>query len=220
MRTHSITHNTRWNLRDAVAHLRASDEKLNQLIQRIGPPKLRREPDAWRALSSSIIGQQVSVHAARAIRNRFAALAENKDFPSPADVLILPDETLRGAGLSANKTLSLRDLARHFEDGKISARKLNKLSDEDVIQTLIPVRGIGRWTAEMFLIFSLKRSDVWAIDDLGLQNAVRKIYELPDHSSTQLKTQMLEIALPWRPYRSLASWYLWRSLDNEPKVAK
>lgn len=214
------THKTRWNVRDAVSHLRASDERLAEVLKRIGPPKLGREPDAWRALSSSIIGQQVSVHAARAIRNRFAALVPSKDFPTPADVLDLPDETLRGAGLSGNKTLSIRDLARHFENGNLTARRLAKLSDEDVIAALVPVRGIGRWTAEMFLIFSLHRPDVWALDDLGLQNAVRKIYNLSELSSTQLKAQMREIAEPWRPYRSLASWYLWRSLDNEPKVAK
>jgi DNA-3-methyladenine glycosylase II len=220
MTFHLSTHNKRWNTRAAVAHLRESDERLAEVIKRIGTPKLGREPDAWRALSSSIIGQQVSVHAARAIRGRFAALVEGKDFPAPADVLVLSDEILRSAGLSGNKTLSLRDLAKHFEDGSLNARCLAKLPDEEVIATLIPVRGIGRWTAEMFLIFSLHRPDVWAIDDLGLQNAVRKIYNLSDLSSTQLRAQMPQLAEPWRPYRSLASWYLWRSLDNEPKVAK
>lgn len=199
-----------------MAHLRESDARLAEVIARVGPPKLRRERDAWRALTSSIIGQQVSVHAARAIRGRFAAIVPERDFPTPADVLSTPDATLRGAGLSVNKLLSIRDLADHFEGGKIQTRRFSKMSDEEIIQSLLPVRGIGRWTAEMFLIFSIGRPDVLAVDDLGLRNAMRKLYELPEIPKPDA---MREIAAPWQPYRSMASWYLWRSLDNEPKVS-
>ena len=200
---------------DAAAHLTNADPILAEVIKRIGPPKIGRERDAWKALSSSVIGQQVSVHAARAIRGRFAAIIPERDFPLPTDVLSTPDEILRGAGLSGNKVLSIRDLASHFEAGKINSRKLAKIDDEEVIQALIPVRGIGRWTAEMFLMFSLGRPDVLAVDDLGLRNAIKKLFDLPEIPKPDA---MREIAEKWRPYRSVASWYLWRSLDNEPKI--
>lgn len=199
----------------AERHLREVDPILAEVVQRIGRYSRQYEPDAWRALSSSIIGQQVSTHAARAIRGRFAAIIPNKDFPSPADVLVIPDETLRGAGLSQNKMLSIRDLARHFEQGLINTKRFPRMSDEEIIAALVPVRGIGRWTAEMFLIFSLGRPDVLAVDDLGLRNAIKKLYQLEELPTS---TQMQQIAEPWRPYRSVASWYLWRSLDNEPKI--
>jgi DNA-3-methyladenine glycosylase II len=202
-------------MKPAVEHLQNADPVLAQVIECIGPPKLRRERDAWRALSSSIIGQQVSTHAARAIRGRFAAIIPERDFPLPADIGSTPDEVLRGAGLSGNKVLAIRDLAQHFEDGKIATRKFPKMSDEEIIQALIPVRGIGRWTAEMFLIFSLARPNVLAVDDLGLRNAMKKLYDLPEVPKPDV---MREIAAPWQPFRSVASWYLWRSLDNEPKI--
>jgi DNA-3-methyladenine glycosylase II len=111
--------------------------------------------------------------------------------------------------------LSIRDLARHFEEGLINTKRFSRMSDEEIIAALIPVRGIGRWTAEMFLIFSLGRPDVLAVDDLGLRNAIKKLYALEELPTS---TQMQQIAEPWRPFRSVASWYLWRSLDNEPKI--
>jgi DNA-3-methyladenine glycosylase II len=199
----------------AERHLRDADPILAEVVQRIGRYSRHYEPDAWRALSSSIIGQQVSTHAARAIRGRFAAVVPGRDFPTPADVLSTRDEALRAVGLSQNKMLSIRDLARHFEEGLINTKRFPRMSDEEIIQALIPVRGIGRWTAEMFLIFSLGRSDVLAVDDLGLRNAIKKLYQLEELPTS---TQMQQIAEPWRPFRSVASWYLWRSLDNEPKI--
>lgn len=201
--------------KEAVVHLLETDPQMAALVKKIGPPVLRRERDAWKALSGSIIGQQVSVHAARAIRGRFAAIVEGQEYPLPVDVLTANDHTLRGAGLSGNKVLALRDLAAHFETGYIQSRKFARMTDEEVIVALLPVRGIGRWTAEMFLIFSLGRPDVLAVDDLGLRNALKKLYELPEIPKPE---PMRQLAEPWRPYRSIASWYLWRSLDNEPKV--
>jgi DNA-3-methyladenine glycosylase II len=177
---------------------------------------MSHEPDAWRALSSSIIGQQVSVHAARAIRGRFAALAPGAPYPTPQNVLELPDEALRGAGLSGGKTRSIRDLAERLENGSIQTDKFSAMDNDDIIAALLPTRGIGRWTAEMFLLFSLRRADVLAVDDLGLRNAMRRLYDLDEIPGPTL---MQEIAEPWRPWRSVASWYLWRSLDNTPKVA-
>lgn len=202
-------------LAKAQNHLRRADKKLAQIIKSVGPPKLRRERDAWKALSSAIIGQQVSVYAARAIRGRFAAIVSERDYPLPSDVLAASDATLRGAGLSGNKVLSVRDLAQHFEERKIVPRRFHRMNDEEIIETLVPVRGIGRWTAEMFLLFSLNRPDVLAVDDLGLRNAMKKLYDLPEIPKPKA---MIAIAAPWQPYRSIASWYLWRSLDNQPKI--
>ena len=199
----------------AGPHLAQADPILAEVIKRTGPCTMGQEPDAWRALASSIIGQQVSVHAARAIRGRFAALAPGGDFPSPEHILNLPDETLRAAGLSGNKTRSIQDLARHFAEGVLIPSQFETMGDEEVIAALLPVRGIGRWTAEMFLIFSLGRPDVLAVDDLGLRNAMRKLYQL---DGVPTPAEMSTLAEPWRPFRSVASWYLWRSLDNEPKV--
>ena len=199
----------------ASRHLTQADPILGAAIERIGPCTMGFEPDAWRALASSIIGQQVSVHAARAIRGRFAALSLGHDFPAPDYILTLPDETLRGAGLSGNKARSIQDLARHFAQAVFIPAQLAALDDEAVIAALLPVRGIGRWTAEMFLISSLGRPDVLAVDDLGLRNAMKKLYAL---DAPPAPAAMRALAEPWRPFRSVASWYLWRSLDNEPKL--
>jgi DNA-3-methyladenine glycosylase II len=205
------------NLETARHHLQTSDTILAQVIAHVGDPQMHCDTDAWRALSSSIIGQQVSVHAARAIRGRFAALENGRDFPLPQFVTNADDETLRGAGLSRNKVLSVRDLAQHISDGLIDFAKFDSMSDEEVVAALIPVRGIGRWTAEMFLIFSLGREDVLAVDDLGLRNAMKKLYALEEAPSS---TRMREIASPWRPFRSVASWYLWRALDNAIQIER
>ena len=205
------------NLEAAKTHLIASDAILAQVIAQVGDPQMNREADAWCALSSSIIGQQVSVHAARAIRGRFAALQTRRKFPTPRFVLNAEDDVLRAAGLSRNKVLAIRDLAQHICDKKIQFEKFETMSDEEIIAALVPVRGIGRWTAEMFLIFSLGREDVLAVDDLGLRNAMKKLYALDEAPSS---TRMREIALPWKPFRSVASWYLWRALDNAIQIER
>lgn len=200
--------------------LRASDEKLAQIIESVGEPGLSFEPNAWRALSGAIMGQQISIHAARAIRARFAALGaaqgEELGYPLPSQVLEADEDTLRACGLSRGKVLSLRDLAAHIEDGRVDAQRFEAMDDEAIIAALIPVRGIGRWTAEMFLMFSLGRPDVWAVDDLGLRVAVARLYDLEARPDAKA---MREIAAPWKPWRSLASWYLWRWLDIAPKIA-
>ncbi len=205
------------NLQLARQHLQASDTILAQVIAQVGDPQIRCEPDAWRALSSSIIGQQVSTHAARAIRGRFAALEAERDFPTPQFVAKVQDDVLRAVGLSRNKVLAIRDLARHINDGLISFSEFDTMSDEEVIAARVPMRGIGRWTAEMFLIFSLGREDVLAVDDLGLRNAMKKLYALEEAPSS---TRMREIAEPWKPFRSVASWYLWRALDNNIQIER
>ena len=205
------------NLEAAKRHLIASDALLAQVIAQVGDPQITTETDAWRALTSSIIGQQVSVHAARAIRNRFAALESERDFLTPLFVIDASDETLRAVGLSRNKVLSIRDLARHISEGLINFDKFDSMSDEEIVAALVPVRGIGRWTAEMFLIFSLGREDVLAVDDLGLRNAMKKLYDL---EAAPTSTRMREIAAAWKPFQSVASWYLWRSLDNAIQIER
>jgi DNA-3-methyladenine glycosylase II len=204
------------NLPVAETHLKACDAKLAEIIDSLKIRDRGREPDAWRALVSSILGQQISVAAARSIRGKFVALQSDSDFPTPRFVLNAEDETLRSAGLSRNKVLAIRDLAAHLEDGRLNPATFETMSDEDIIAALIPVRGIGRWTAEMFLMFSLHREDVLAVDDLGLRNAIKRLYGLDELSANEMR----KIAEPWRPYRSIASWYLWQSLDNEPPVVE
>lgn len=199
-------------LEQARDYLARAEPKLGEVIARIGPPQLSFEPNAWRALSSSIIGQQISTHAARAIRSRFAQISPENDYPTPQFVIEQSEETLRAVGLSGNKARSLRDLAAHFADGRLSNEKLAPLPDEEIIVALIPVRGIGRWTAEMFLLFGLGRPNVWAIDDLGLRAGVKRIYQLPEMPT---KTQMREVGAKWSPHCSVASWYLWRMLDEK-----
>ncbi len=205
---------TDWTL--GVQHLRAADARLAAVIAEVGPPELRFEPDAWRALSGAIMGQQISVHAARAIRARFAALDAERGFPLPAQVLEAEDDALRGCGLSRGKVLALRDLAAHIEDGRLDAARFGAMEDEAVIAALVPVRGIGRWTAEMFLMFSLGRPDVWAVDDLGLRMGVARLHQLEARPDAR---QMHQAAAAWQPWRSLAAWYLWRMLDSTPKIA-
>lgn len=125
------------------------------------------------------------------------------------------DETLRGAGLSRNKVLAVRDLAARLAKRTLRPEEFSSLNDEDVIAALLPTCGVGRWTAEIFLVFSLQREDVLAVDDLGLRNAMRSLYRQSELSATEMR----RIAEPWRPYRSMASWYLWQWLDNAPKIA-
>lgn len=204
------------NIAAAVKHLKACDEVMARVVEGLPPLKREREPDAWRALTSSIIGQQISVHAARAVRGRFAALEAGRDFPAPHFVAAADDETLRGAGLSRAKVLAVRDLAAHLDDGRVQPKQFAAMSDEDIIAALIPVRGIGRWTAEMFLLWSLGREDILAVDDLGLRNAMKRLYNQPELSAAEMR----RLAEPWRPYRSVASFYLWQWLDNTPKIAK
>lgn len=202
------------NLTKARKHLKQADPVMAAVIQSLPVKDRGKEPDPWRALSSSIMGQQISVHAARAIRGRFAAL-EGTEFVSPQFVLQASDETLRGVGLSGAKVLAVRDLARHLEEKLIRPEEFPSMSDEDIIAALIPVRGIGRWTAEMYLLWSLGREDVLAVDDLGLRNAMKRLYNQPELSAAEMR----RLAEPWRPYRSVASLYLWQWLDATPKIA-
>lgn len=193
------------------AFLRKADPVMRDLIKRVGPCTARRQRDYYRLLCRAIVSQQLSVKAARTIWNRFEELVDGD--VSPAAVLRVRDASLRGCGLSGMKASFIRDLATRVDGGALTLRFGKRHSDEDIIQSLVKVKGIGRWTAEMFLMFSLNRPDVFPIDDIGIRNAMLRHYGL---RRDQVR-KMQSLAERWRPWRTLASWYLWRSLDNEPQ---
>jgi DNA-3-methyladenine glycosylase II len=203
-------------LEAALAHLSAADPVMARLINERGPLQLSYTTDYFFTLLDAIASQQLSSKAAATIVNRIKALVPHLDTPDPQSILDMPDEVLRAAGLSWKKVSYVKDLARHVASGELDLEHISQMDDEEIIKELVAVKGIGRWTAEMFLIFSLARSDVMAVDDYGLQVAMQRLYNLP---ALPRPAAMREIAEPWRPYRSYASLYLWRSLDNSPKVA-
>lgn len=200
------------------SHLRASDPVLGALIDARGPLRDSREgrpdrEDHYGALVRSIINQQLSVSAGRAIYQRLLDRFGGRP-PTPQEVLAQDPEELRSAvGLSRAKVGFLRSLAEHVIDGSLELRRLDELSDEQAITELVAVKGLGVWTAHMFLMFHLQRPDVLAVGDLGIRRAIERAYGLPDLPDP---ATMEQIATPWRPHRTLACRYLWRSLDNEP----
>jgi DNA-3-methyladenine glycosylase II len=200
----------------AQRHLARCDQVLKQLTKAVGPCTLRIEPDRFAVLARSIISQQISTKAALAIRMRLEATLDGTGI-TPAGILSLSDEAMRAAGLSASKVKSLRDLADKVHGGAVPLKTIHKLPDEEIIETLIPIRGIGRWTAQMFLIFSLGRLDVLPVDDLGLRAGVQEQYGLDDLPD---KAALTELAEPWRPYCSIATWYFWRSRGFVPQSGK
>jgi DNA-3-methyladenine glycosylase II len=190
------------------------DPVMRDLMRRYGACGLARSQhtDPYKALVRAIISQQLSSKAAATIGRRFEELFGGR-FPAPAEVLQMPEERLRSVGLSGMKVSFVRDLARRLEDGSLRLDALDAMSDDEVIAELTRVKGIGRWTAEMFLMFRLHRPDVLPVGDLGIVNAMKKAYGL---RKTPTPERMMLIGESWRPYRSVACWYLWASLDNEP----
>jgi DNA-3-methyladenine glycosylase II len=201
------------DLDSAVETLKKRDSVLRHIINRIGPCTLTLEPHAFKALAESILYQQLSIKAASTIVKRFTALYPERPFPGPEDILNTTDEDLRSAGISGQKARYLKDLSLKFQEGIITPTKFPEMDDEEIIEHLVQVKGIGRWTAEMFLIFSLGRPDVLPVDDFGLRKAVGKHYGTGDLASPE---QTRKIAETWQPYRTFATWYLWKSLDAAP----
>ncbi|HEX5504753.1 MAG TPA: DNA-3-methyladenine glycosylase [Thermomicrobiales bacterium] len=191
-----------------VAHLRAVDERLATAIDAIGPCRLALEPDLFYALVDAIISQQLSIKAAATILGRVRALYAPAPFPTPDRLLATPDADLRAVGCSNAKVAYLKDLSRRILAGELDLERLWALPDDEIVAELVAVKGIGRWTAEMLLIFSLGRPDVWPVDDLGLVIAVQGLYGLAERPK---RKELLALGEPWRPYRTLASWYLWQS---------
>ena len=188
------------------------DPILARIVADIGPCGLVPRKRYFMTLCESIVSQQLAVKAAATIFGRFRDLFPRR-MPTPAAVLATSEAKLRGAGLSTQKLGYMRDLAGKYADGTIPARRLGRMSDEEVAAALTQVKGIGVWTAQMFLIFVLNRPDVWPTDDLGIRKAIQVNWELPE---MPVDGHLQEIAEPWRPYRSVAAWYLWASLDNKP----
>jgi len=199
------------DLLKARRHLARRDAILKHLIREVGPCTLKPEPDGFAVLARSIISQQISTKAAQSIAKR---LVETVTSLRPSNVLKASEEDLRSAGLSANKCKALRDLAQKCLSNEIPLKKLADMDNEEVIECLLPVHGIGRWTAEMFLIFSLGRPDILPVADFGLRAGVKKHYQLAEMPT---KEGLTGIAEPWRPYRSIATWFIWRGFGAVPQ---
>jgi DNA-3-methyladenine glycosylase II len=197
--------------RKARKHL-AREPMLLRIIEQIGRCTLLPNPDGFSVLAHSIISQQISGKAAASISGRLVTLCGRKGL-KPKRVAELTDEAIRTCGVSANKILSLRSLADHFLSDRMLRGNLDEVSDQEIHDHLIPIRGIGPWTVQMFLIFSLGRLDVFPTLDLGVRNAMQQQFD----DEAMPVSEMLERAEPWRPYRTVATWYLWRSLGPVPQ---
>jgi DNA-3-methyladenine glycosylase II len=197
-------------MKDAIEHLRRSDPILAEIIGRVGDYAIQfRDPD-FETLVKSIVYQQLSGRVAGVIFGRLTAAAGPK--LTPANILKLRPSRMRTLGLSTQKTAYIRDLARHTRDRRLVFEELRELPDSAVIERVTQVKGIGVWTAHMFLIFALRRHDILPTGDLGIRNAIRRAYGLPELPTP---AEMEKMAEPWRPYCSVASWYLWRSLEGD-----
>jgi DNA-3-methyladenine glycosylase II len=202
---------------EAAAYLSQSDPALKPLITAAGLTTMRPHHNYYQALVGSIISQQLSVKAADTIEKRFCALFDGEEFPSPQVILTKSIEELRSAGLSRGKAMYVRDLAQHIVDGKVKFDHLDALSNDEVIQELTAVKGIGEWTAHMFLMFCMGRTDILPVGDLGIKNGIQKLYglkEQPDITTIQRIAKKNH----WHPYESIACWYIWYSLDNKPAI--
>ena len=200
----------------AAAHLSQVDPVLREVIARAGPCTIRPHHDYYQSLVDAIISQQLSVHAARAIENRFRDLFGGH-FPAAEEILTTDVETLRGIGFSRAKGAYVLDLAQHVTDGRVRFDHLDSLPNDQIVAELTAVKGIGEWTAHMFLMFCMGRTDVLPVGDLGIKNGARKLYDMPELPSAEQLTE-LAAERAWHPYESIASWYIWQSLDNAPKV--
>ena len=201
---------TSLDLSKAIRHLKR-DPHLAPLIAQHAAPTFKPARNTFRALTESIIYQQLSGKAAAAIYNHFLDIFPNRRFPTPSHLLTIPPGQLRAAGLSTQKASYLLDLAAKFSDGTIQPRRFAEMSNEEISEHLIQVKGIGQWTADMFLMFALNRPDVLPVGDLGIRNGFKKLYHLRKDPAPE---KMIALAEPWRPYRTVAAWYLWRVLEG------
>lgn len=199
----------------AADHLRKHDSVLAPVIIKYGLCTMRPHKNYYQELVESIIGQQISVKAGTAIRKRFVDLFGGT-FPKPQAILEKSVDELRTTGLSRGKATYVRDLAQHVVDGMVRFDHLDSLSNDEVIAKLTPVKGIGEWTAHMFLMFCMGRLDVLAHGDLGVRLGIQKLYKLKNLPSPT-EVQKLALKNKWHPYESIACWYVWQSLDNAPE---
>lgn len=195
-------------MRKAILHLKKSDPVMRVIIEKIGPCKMRFGEPVFESLAEAIVYQQLNGKAAATIYKRFAAIAG--DPLTPAGILKLTTEQMRSVGLSKQKTSYLFDMAQRAHSGELDFSRLSEMSDEEVIEHLTQVKGVGVWTAHMFLMFTLRRPNILPTGDYGVRVAMKKAYNKRKLPKPEL---MEKIAKPWEPYRSIASWYLWQSLD-------
>lgn len=187
-----------------------TDPILNTLVKKYKAPKFEdRSEKLYEELVESIIGQQLSGKAADTIFKRFLTLFKNSKFPSPQELLKTGDEKLRSAGMSYSKASYIKNIAQAFKNGDLDIKILRKMGDEEVKKELTKIKGVGNWTAEMTLIFTLKREDVFSLGDAGLRRAIKNLYKIEDEK------EILKLSETWKPKRSFACWYLWRSLEND-----
>ncbi|MEO7393325.1 MAG: DNA-3-methyladenine glycosylase 2 family protein [Chitinophagaceae bacterium] len=201
-----------------ILHL-SKDKKFKKLVETGDPHQLKKRKNLCIYLCASIMSQQLSTKVADVIYKRFINLFGGKE-PTPQQILATPFEQLRGIGLSNAKVSYVKNVAQFELDFGMDAKKLAKMSNEEVINYLIPIKGVGRWTIEMLLMFALGREDVFAVDDLGIQNAMIKLYKLDNTDKKRLKENMLELSKKWSPYKTYACVHLWRWKDNTPVLKK
>ena len=201
-----------------IAHL-SRDKKLKKIIDPASPHKLKKRKNLCTYLCASIMSQQLSTKVADVIHKRFLALYGNTE-PTPQQILDTPFEVLRGIGLSNAKVNYVKNVAQFELDHGMDAKKLNSMSNEEVIDYLVQIKGVGRWTAEMLLMFALGREDVFAVDDLGIQNAMSKLYGLDASDRKALKEKMTSLSTKWAPYRTYACLHLWKWKDDSPATSR
>jgi DNA-3-methyladenine glycosylase II len=196
----------------AVAHLRTADPRLAPVIDRHGPPGITAvaAADGVQSLARAIVGQQLSGKAASTIWGRFLALYPRGKFPRPAALLATEDTALRAAGLSGAKAAAIKDLARHVVERRVVPARFATAADDELAAMLLPVRGIGPWSVDMFLMFALARPDVLPVGDLGVRKGMQQHFRL---RALPEAAKMTKLAAPWRPFRSAAAWYMWRLLE-------
>ena len=200
--------------RSSGAHLThlAKDKKLVRLLETVEPYKLKKRKNICLRLCASIMSQQLSTRVAEVIFKRFLELYDGVE-PKPQQIIDMPFDKLRAIGLSNAKAGYVQNVAKYLLEHNADDKKLNKMSDEEVIAFLTPIKGVGRWTVEMLLMFTLGREDVFAVDDLGIQQAMAKVYKLDVTDKKALRAKMLKISEKWKPYRTYACFYLWKYKD-------
>jgi DNA-3-methyladenine glycosylase II len=201
--------------RKAILHLK-KDPKMAKIINQIGTYKIKTRPNRYQSLVEIIITQQLSGLAAKAISTKFRKIYHpQRTFPKPYQVIDTPYAKLRKAGLSKMKISYIKEISKKIESKELPMRSFSKMSDEDIIQNLTEIRGIGRWSAEMFLIFTLGRLDILPVGDLGIKKGFQKLYSLEYMPEEK---EMIALAERWRPYRTVATWYLWKSLQEFDEI--
>ncbi len=194
-----------------IAHL-SKDTKMLHLLQTVEPYQLKKRKNVCVRLCASIMSQQLSTRVAEVIFKRFLELYEGKE-PTPQQIIDTPFDTLRAIGLSNAKVNYVQNVAKYMIEHGVGDKKLSKMSDEEVVEFLTPIKGVGRWTVDMLLMFTLGREDVFAVDDLGIQQAMARVYKIDPTDKKAMREKMLKISAKWAPYRTYACFYLWKYKD-------